>query len=180
MKFSANLRSAANWASRQYGVRANVSHGPNLHVGLGSTLWAPRELVIGRDVYIGKNCTIEVDGRIGDGVLIANAVGIVGPTDHDITAVGTWIRNAPWVGDHPDRLSRPVAIESDVWIGYGAIVLGGVTVGRGAVVGAGSIVTRDVAPYDIVVGNPARPVGRRFDEDTIARHEQLLRQRTAP
>jgi acetyltransferase-like isoleucine patch superfamily enzyme len=58
-------------------------------------------------------------------------------------------------------LERPVAIHDHVWIGARAIILPGVTIGEGAVVGAGSIVTKNVPPYTIVAGNPARQVGVR-------------------
>ena len=51
-------------------------------------------------------------------------------------------------------------IEDDVWIGFNAIILKGVRVGRGAVVGAGSVITKDVEPYTIVVGNPQRVTGK--------------------
>ncbi|WP_432071736.1 DapH/DapD/GlmU-related protein [Streptomyces wuyuanensis] len=129
---------------------------------------------MGTDVYIGKGCTIEVDGAIGDGVLIGNRVGIVGRTDHAMRQVGVAVRHADWVGDHPERLSRPVHIGDDVWIGYGAVVLSGVVIGRGAVVAAGAVVTSDVAPYDVVAGNPAAAVGRRFEAEQITAHERLL------
>lgn len=71
-----------------------------------------------------------------------------------------------------DDPSRPVVIGSDVWIGEGAIVLGG-GVGHGAVVGAGAVVTRDVEPYSIVAGVPARRIGQRFDDERIARMLEL-------
>ncbi len=162
---------------RLYCVRGNVHLGRGVHVGLGSVLWAPRQLTVGDDVYIGKGCTIEVDGRIGSGVLVANRVGIVGRRDHDIHQVGTTIRRATWVGDEPDRLSLPVDIGDDVWIGYGAVVLSGVRVGRGAVVAAGAVVTKDVPRYTIVAGNPATIVGRRFrSEEDIAPHEATIDQ----
>jgi acetyltransferase-like isoleucine patch superfamily enzyme len=105
-----------------------------------------------------------VDGSIGDGVLIADAVGIIGRTDHDHRQMGTMVRRSTWVGDDPERLSTPVDIGWDVWIGYGAIVLGGVTVGPMSVVAAGSVVTRDVPPNSIVAGNPAKVVGTRFED----------------
>ena len=60
-------------------------------------------------------------------------------------------------------------IGNDVWLGYRALVLPGVTVGHGAVVAAASVVTADVEPYAIVAGNPARVVRRRFDEADVAR-----------
>ncbi|WP_375463748.1 DapH/DapD/GlmU-related protein [uncultured Methylobacterium sp.] len=71
------------------------------------------------------------------------------------------------------RRALPVTIGHDVWIGHGAVVLPGRTIGTGAVVGAGAIVTRDVAPYAIVVGNPARVVRARFPEGIAARLQAL-------
>ncbi|TPK87539.1 CatB-related O-acetyltransferase [Mesorhizobium sp. B2-4-13] len=62
----------------------------------------------------------------------------------------------------------PTDIGNDVWIGFRAIIMPGITIGGGAVVGAGSIVTKDVAPYAIVAGNPARFIRNRFADDQIA------------
>jgi acetyltransferase-like isoleucine patch superfamily enzyme len=62
-----------------------------------------------------------------------------------------------------------VVIGNDVWIGYRAIILSGVTIGDGAVIGAGAVVTKDVEPYAIVAGNPARLIRKRFDDETIRR-----------
>lgn len=60
-------------------------------------------------------------------------------------------------------------VGNDVWIGMEAVIMPGVTIGDGAIVAAKSVVSRDVAPYTIVAGNPANPVRRRFDESTVAR-----------
>ncbi|WP_319004592.1 acyltransferase [Arthrobacter sp. SO3] len=163
--------------SRSLAFRGNVSAGANLHVGLGSTLWAPRHLQIGRDVYIGKGTTIEVDGEIGDETLIANNVGIVGRRDHATEDIGTPIRSARWVGDFPEQLSEPTTVGSDVWIGFGAIVLSGVTIGDSSVVAAGAVVTKDVAPNTIVAGVPAVPMGKRFTNNDFERHWTLLSSR---
>ena len=66
------------------------------------------------------------------------------------------------------RRSRRVTTGNDVWIGHNAVVMGGVTIGDGAVVAAGAVVTHDVAPYEIVGGVPARHMGWRYEENTIA------------
>lgn len=62
-----------------------------------------------------------------------------------------------------------IVIGNDVWIGYEAVILSGVTIGDGAIIGARAVVTKDVAPYTIVGGVPAKPIRKRFDDDTIAR-----------
>lgn len=163
--------------NRVYAVRANVTIGRGAHIGIGSILWAPNQLSVAADVYIGKFCTIECDGRIGRFVMIANNVGLIGRYDHDYRAIGLPIRKAPWIGA-PEYAGRgkglQLIVEDDVWIGFGAVVLTGVTVGRGAIVAAGSVVTRDVPPYAIVAGNPARTVTMRFQPEEIVEHERLL------
>ena len=66
-----------------------------------------------------------------------------------------------------------ISIGNDVWIGYEAVILSGVTVGDGAVIGARAVVTRDVPPYTIVGGVPAKPIRRRFSEDTVSALEKI-------
>lgn len=162
---------------RRLAVGANVRLGPDVHIGPGARLWAPRGLSVGRSTYIGRWCTIEADGAIGRGVLIANAVGIIGRLDHDFRAIGLPVREAPWIGErafarHAEQ--GEVAIGDDVWIGYGAIVLSRTRIGAGAIIAAGAVVTRDIAPYEIWGGNPARRLGHRFTPEEIPRHEALL------
>lgn len=162
---------------RVYGVRQNVSTGTGFHLGLWSVLWAPRSLRVGDHVYIGKMCTIECDGQIGNYVMIANNVGILGRYDHDFSRVGQPVRLAPWIGDVDYAglgANLECIIEDDVWIGYGSILLTGVRVGRGAIVAAGSVVTRDVPSYAIVAGNPARVLGNRFSPEEASTHEMRL------
>ena len=64
-----------------------------------------------------------------------------------------------------------IIIEDDVWIGSNAVVLSGVKIGRGSIVGAGSIVTKSIPPYSIVAGNPAKIIKRRFSDNTIQKLE---------
>lgn len=66
-----------------------------------------------------------------------------------------------------------IVIGNDVWIGYEAVIMAGVTVGDGAIIGTRAVVTRDVAPYTIVGGIPAKPIRKRFTEDTIARLQDI-------
>ncbi|MCO5065412.1 MAG: antibiotic acetyltransferase [Rhizobiaceae bacterium] len=71
------------------------------------------------------------------------------------------------------RRARKVRIGHDVWIGHGAVVMPGVTIGNGAVVGANAVVTRDVGPFEIVAGVPARPLRARFPDEIARRIERL-------
>lgn len=158
-------------------VNGNVKIGQRFHIGLLSYVTGPKLLTIGDDVYIGKFCSIQVNGSIGNQVLIANNVGIVGRRDHDIRQLGVAIRSADWIGNC-SRLAEDgknsVNIEGDVWIGFGAIVLSGVTISQGAIVSAGSVVVNDVPKYAIVAGNPAKVIGRRFTPEEAERHEQQM------
>lgn len=158
----------------QGSLRANVFTGKDFSVGQNSSVWAPRSLRIGNNVSLGSNVRIEVDGVIGDCVLIANSVGIVGRTDHRISHVGIPITKADWVGAHPNELSQPVIIGSDVWVGYGATILSGVSIGDSTVIGAGSVVTTDIPANSIAVGVPARVIAKRFDSLAFERHWELL------
>jgi carbonic anhydrase/acetyltransferase-like protein (isoleucine patch superfamily) len=77
--------------------------------------------------------------------------------------------NDGWVQTEGAIANRgPVVIGSDVWIGYEALIMSGLTIGHGAVVGARAVVTRSVEPYEIVGGNPAKHIRYRFDEPTRA------------
>lgn len=66
-----------------------------------------------------------------------------------------------------------IVVGNDVWIGYEAVILAGVTIGDGAIIGSRAVVTKDVPPYTIVGGVPAKPIRRRYDEETIRQLETL-------
>ena len=171
------LSRIALYVYQKIAVRHGVVLGSRVHIGVGSILSAPRRLEIGEDSYIGKFCTIQCEGTIGRWVLIANNVGIIGRRDHDYREVGTAIRWAPHVEDAARTLQPTdlIEIQDDVWIGYGAIVLSGVTVGRGSIVGAGAVVTSSIPPYAIARGNPATVIDHRFHRDAdIEAHELKL------
>jgi len=163
---------------RLFRYRRHVRSGVDLHIGTGTKIWAPVDVDIGDHVYLGKHVHIEANASIGSYVMLANNVALVGRHDHDIRAIGVPVRFGHWVGskNYPSPFKEErVVIEDDVWLGYGSIVLTGVTIGRGAIVAAGSLISRDVERYSIVGGNPAKVIGRRFlREQDIARHEHLL------
>ncbi len=152
-----------------------LRHGSGLHIGARSTFWAPEFINIGKQVYIGKDVRVEANAQIGDYCIIANRVAFVGRHDHDFRTVGLPIRFGTWIGCRHARdpvRHEAVVVGSDVWIGFGAIVLTGVRIGRGAIIGAGSVVVKDVPEYGIVGGAPAKLIGMRFESDNVkAAHE---------
>lgn len=156
-------------------VGKNVRVGRNLRAGLGSRINSLHGLELGSDVSVGPGSLVEVDGYIGDFVLIARNVQIVGRADHDISTVGIPIAKATWVGNRPAQGEDRVWIGRDVWIGAGVVVLGGVTIGEGCVIGAGSVVAKDIPPYSIAVGSPARRISGRFQSEAeCSQHSESL------
>lgn len=160
--------------------KKGIKWGNNSTFGRGTIFWTPHEIIVGDNVYIGKYCTIQADIEMGNNIEIANAVGLIGKYDHDYSKIGVSIKDAPWIGDKDysfKGLNQKIIIDDDVWIGYGSIVFTGVHINRGAIIAAGSIVIKDVPPYAIVAGNPARIKGYRFTEKEIVEHENKLYQR---
>lgn len=170
---AAQLRRLLSWW-RLACSRSIRQVGVDVHVGRGCRFWAPVSITIGSHCYIGKDVTVETNATLGSYVLIGNRVGLVGRHDHDFSQVGIPVRFGHWIGAKVDLSSyraESVVIGDDVWIGYASTVLSGVTVGRGAIIAAGSVVTKDVAAYSIVGGNPAKLLGQRFRMDQVQEHE---------
>jgi acetyltransferase-like isoleucine patch superfamily enzyme len=107
---------------------------------------------------------------IGDYVSIANKVVFILGGNHQTNTISNYPFYSKLIKLKPgaDSLTKgPIIIENEVWIGYGALILSGVRIGKGAIIAAGSVVTKDVPAYSIVGGNPARLIKYRFNEEII-------------
>lgn len=119
----------------------------------------------GGSLRIGKFCS-----------LAAQVKFMMRGSDHRMDGISTYpftMYGGPWGKRLPDEWSYfkkgGTAVGNDVWIGFDALIMPGVTIGDGAIIGARSVVTQDVPAYAVVAGNPARTVRMRFDPPTIAR-----------
>jgi chloramphenicol O-acetyltransferase type B len=132
-----------------------------------SVLIMPNCVSIGHRSFIGPQCWLQSKINIGNFVMLAGRVAIVGG-DHrfDVVAV-------PAIEAGRD-INKTVTICDDVWVGHQAIIMHGVTIGEGAIIAAGSVVTKDVAPYTIVGGVPAKFIKMRFSEEDMKKHGQAL------
>ncbi len=171
------------------GIRALVHRFPGVHLGLKKTLtllvkvknraWGihatatvktwqiPRDLQMGPYSYLGLDADLSGPVRIGTYTMIASKFAVIGQ-DHryDIPGVPVIFSGRPEL--------KVTVIEDDAWIGQSVSVKGGVTIGRGAIVAFGSVVTKDVPPYAIVGGAPARIIRMRFDEQQQRAHDRML------
>jgi acetyltransferase-like isoleucine patch superfamily enzyme len=113
------------------------------------------ELTIGNNVFLGHGTTIKANRQvvIEDGVLVAQECYIADCDDHPLNRKSR-MEGAP----APVEKIKPVRIGRGAWLGRGCYILKGVTIGEGAVIGAASVVTTDVPPFSIAVGNPARVI----------------------
>lgn len=115
----------------------NISIGDNFFSNFNTVFIDCSRIVIGNNVMFGPNCCIDGAGH---------------PTD-------TVRRNEGY------EYAYPITIEDDVWLGSGVHIMPGITIGRGCVIGAGSIVTKDIPPYSLAVGNPCHVIREITDED---------------
>lgn len=116
-------------------------------------------------LYIGKFCSIACGARF-----------LFNSANHSLTSLSTypfpiffeeWGLSREHIAEAWDN-KGDITVGNDVWIGYEAVILAGVTIGDGAIIGARAVVTKDVPPYTIVGGVPAKPIRRRFSDDTIS------------
>jgi acetyltransferase-like isoleucine patch superfamily enzyme len=119
-------------------------------------------LKIGDDTYIGPRCIIGAGGGINIGSNVTMGAGV------ELLAENHRFEDIDLLISEQGVTRQGINIENNVWLGNRVIVLDGIRIGTGAVVGAGSVVTRDLPPYSIAVGNPARVMGNRRDEKGLS------------
>ncbi|AIY06290.1 hypothetical protein Plano_2325 [Planococcus sp. PAMC 21323] len=128
---------------------------------------------IGKYTYIGNSCTV-LQARIGNFCSVADNC-IIGGASHPIE----WGSTSPVFhnkknvmkknfSNHTFITGEETVIGSDVWIGNNSLIKSGLHIGNGAIIGMGSVLTKNVGPYEIWAGNPARLIRKRFDEETIS------------
>jgi acetyltransferase-like isoleucine patch superfamily enzyme len=167
--FFGRIARAAHLINRPYFTK-NVLLGDNFDIGDYTYGW-PRVYTFGTTskLRVGKYCSIA-----------DRAIVLLSDGNHR----SDWVSAYPFTAfpeDYPDARDiqghpaskGDVIIGNDVWIGHEAVIFSGVTIGDGAVIGARAVVTKDVDPYTIVAGNPARFVRKRFDDATIQRLLEL-------
>jgi acetyltransferase-like isoleucine patch superfamily enzyme len=143
--------------------RVEIEDGVHIYRGACLETGGGGRLRVGARTSVHAGCRLmahAADIMIGAGVALAPGCALY-PYDHGI---------APGVpiGEQPLTSKGPIVIGDGAWLGTNVIVLSGVTIGPGAIVGAGSVVTRDVPPEAVVAGNPARLVGaRRVDAEQV-------------
>lgn len=130
-------------------TKPNLRTGSKVKFGKGLFVSKKAPVNIGSRFYCGPNCYLSANLTIGDRVIFGGHVAVVGG-DHDIDS-GTIN-----IIDAGRAIFRETIICDDVWVGHGAIIMQGVTLGKGCVIGSGSVVTRDIPECAIAVGNPAK------------------------
>jgi len=134
--------------------------------------------IIGAEIQSGINFDVD-SGRhciaIGKGCSLAEAITFMVDLNHDYASVAqgemSFLQNVK--GPYKIRRKASIILQNDVWVGHGATIMAGVTLHNGCVVAADAVVTKDVPPYAIVGGNPARVLRWRFEEDIIAALQKI-------
>ncbi|MEO5597269.1 MAG: acyltransferase [Novosphingobium sp.] len=149
-------------------IHPTASVDPRAEIGAGSRVWINVQVregaKIGNGCILSKDVYIDHGVSIGQGCKVQNSVSLYnGLTVGDEVFIGP---NACFTNDkvpranNPDWVITPTRIDRGASIGANATIVCGITIGEYAMVAAGSVVTRDVPPYTLVMGNPARPVGK--------------------
>jgi acetyltransferase-like isoleucine patch superfamily enzyme len=136
-----------------WGFASNI--GKSVHILSRVVILCPAKVTIGDRTVINVNCRLD-----GNGILVIGNDVMIGPSTQIITASHSFDRlDIPMMYQGINVL--PVSIGDDVWLGSNVIILPGVTIGNGAIIGAGSVVNKNVKSFNIVAGVPAKIIGTR-------------------
>lgn len=145
--------------------------GKDARIGIPADLKKPRNIYLYDFARIGCRSTIMTMGNskfiMKQGCLTAEGLVVVTSNHHQ--HIGQFLS-----GKNDDNVYKDIIVEEDVWIGINVTLLSGAHIGRGAIIGACSVVTKEIPPYAIAVGNPAKVVKFKWTVDDIIEHEKLL------
>lgn len=142
--------------------------GNNVYLGKNSEITF-KNVYVGNNVAIGMNAVFMstlAKITIGDYVMFGPGVTVI-TGDHRTDVIGEYMIN---VHNKLPENDKDVIIENDVWIGSNVTILKGVTIGQGSIIASGSVVNKDVEPYTIVGGVPAKKIKQRFNRQEINKH----------
>lgn len=152
-----------------------ASFGTNIEFSPYDSIFTYENIYLGNNVSIGYHADFVATRSkiiIGDHVIFGPHVAIRGG-DHRVDIIGRYIDSVTDTEKLPEN-DLNVIFEGDNWIGMNTVILKGVTIGKGSIIGAGSVVTKTIPPYSIAVGVPAKVIKQRFTEEEIKMHEKLL------
>lgn len=185
--FTNPLTEYFKWIKGKYSYQLKY-WGKHLRIGYMAHVYNSN---FGKNNWIGKNSAI-INSSLGDFSYVGNATFVQFATIGKFCSIGPNVRIAPgkhptsmFVSTHPSTFNNqsnlvknyvkenkfknyePVEIGNDVWIGVNSVIVDGITIGNGAIVAANSVVVKNVGAYEIVGGNPAKFIKKRFDEEQI-------------
>lgn len=154
----------SRWLKVSLTNHGKIKRGSNCYFGKDAEIYIPTSLHLGNNISIGSKFTSQVNLKIEDNCLISSQVSFIG-NDHDLfdTTLTSYASG---------RLPPSnITLEGNNFIGFGAIILGSITIGKNAMVAAGALVNKDVAPNTIVAGIPAKKIGERYASSTSQKDE---------
>ena len=138
-------------------LRHKLKLGHNIVFGKDALLQPPEFMEIGNNVYFGPWFVLQSNLKVGDDVLFSSRVACIS-NDHAYDDANKSII------DQGRLKPNTITIEGDNLIGFGTIIVGDVRIGKGCIIGAGSVVTKDLPPYTICAGVPAKPIKMRYEK----------------
>jgi len=139
-----------------------------------NSIFSYKKMFLGNDIYIGPNANFSADSNatitLGNKILFGPGVKIL-CGNHNTSIMGKYMFD---IEEKRPEDDQPVIFEDDIWVGADAIILKGVTIGRGSIIAAGAIVTKNVPRYSVVAGIPAKVIKYRWNPEEIKKHEEII------